>query len=180
MGYTHSYGWEEKLPHAEQFVFWSADVAQLLACYNENPPPNPFEGEWWFERYPTLFGQWDTTICGPHGFDQPLLRPDFVAFNGSRASENHCERFLIDVRHLARRHFYECKTWGNPYDLLITAALIRFYHYFPQIAIYCGGGVEGLDAGTALCEKAFGCGSNPLRSPSYCRFVDSVFRVRSA
>ncbi len=180
MGYTHSYGWEDRLPDAGQFALWSADVTRLLACYNENPPPNPWRDEPWFQKHPTLFGQWDTTICGPYGFDQPLIRSDFVAFNGKRASENDCESFLIDARYLEGRHFFSCKTWGHPYDLLITASLIRFEHYFPQIAIYCGGGVEGLDEGAELCRKAFGVGRNPLRDPAYCRFVDSIFSARSA
>lgn len=180
MGYTHSWGWADSLPHAEKFSLWSADVARLLACYKQNPPPNPWEDEPWFKFRPNLFGQWDTTICGPYGFDAPIIRPDFVAFNGNRETENNCESFLIDAKALKWRHFFSCKTWGNPYDLLITASLVRFEHYFPQIAIHCGGGVEGLDDGAELCRMAFGVGRNPLRDPAYCRFVDRVFGERSA
>ncbi|HEY0753546.1 MAG TPA: hypothetical protein VGD98_06255 [Ktedonobacteraceae bacterium] len=180
MGYTHSWGWEDTLPQAELFSVWSADVARLLTCYNEKPPLNPWRDEPWFKYHPDLFGQWDTTICGPYGFDKPIIRPDFVAFNGNRKSENDCEPCVIDAKALGWRCFFSCKTWGHPYDLLITAALIRFEHYFPSIAIYCGGGVEGLDAGAELCQQAFGIGRNPLKDPAYCRFVDSVFGERSA
>lgn len=180
MGYTHSWGWRSGLPEAELFSRWSVDVAHLLDCYNNNPPPNPWQDEPWFKYHPTLFGQWNTTICGPQGFDQPIIRPDFVAFNGNRATENNCEGFIMDARDLQGRCFFSCKTWGNPYDLLITASLIRFEFYFPQIAIFCGGGVEGLDEGAELCLKAFGVGRNPLRDPLYCRFVDNVFSERSA
>ena len=180
MGYTHSWGWDDTVPNANQFPLWSADVTRLLACYTMNPPANPWEEEPWFKLRPSLFGEWDTTIYGPHGFDPPIIRPDFVAFNGSRATENDCESFLIDAKALKWRHFFWCKTWGNPYDLLVTAALVRFEHYFPQIAIHCGGGVEGLDDAAELCRIAFGTGRNPLRDPSYCRFVDRVFGERSA
>lgn len=180
MGYTHSWGWADAIPHTEQFSLWSADVARLLDCYNDNPPPNPWKEEPWFKVRPDLFGPWDTTICGPYGFDTPIIRPDFVAFNGNRASENECESFIMDARTLRRRAFFSCKTWGNPYDLLITAALVRFKFYFPQIAIHCGGGVEGLDDAADLCRKAFGTGRNPLRDAAYCRFVDRVFGERSA
>lgn len=180
MGYTHSWGWADTIPHTEQFPLWSADVARLLASYTENPPPNPYQDEPWFKVRPDLFGHWDTTICGPYGFDKPIIRPDFVAFNGSRASENDCESFQMDARALKWRHFSSCKTWGNPYDLLVTAALIRFKYYFPEIAIHCGGGVEGLDDAARLCRATFGRGRNPLRDAAYCRFVDRVFGERSA
>ncbi|MEO7020110.1 MAG: hypothetical protein ABI234_08175 [Ktedonobacteraceae bacterium] len=180
MGYTHSWGWADTLPKVEQFSLWSADVARLLTCYTLNPPLNPWQDEPWFKLRPSLFGEWDTTICGPHGLDAPIIRSDFVAFNGNRATENNCESFQIDAKALTWRHFFWCKTWGNPYDLLVTAALIRFEHYFPQIAIHCGGGVEGLDDAADLCQAAFGVGRNPLRDPKYCRFVDRVFGERSA
>jgi hypothetical protein len=180
MGYTHSWGWADALPNAEQFSLWSADVRRLLACYKENPPPNPWEEEPWWHLAPHLMGKWDTTICGPYGFDEPIIRSDFVAFNGNRETENECEAFIVDARMLKHRHFFWCKTWGNPYDLLVTASLVRLQHYYPQIAIYCGGGVEGLDDAAQLCLTAFGAGQNPLRDPAYCRFVDRVFGERSA
>lgn len=180
MGYSHSWGWADTIPNANRFALWSADVTRLLACYNENPPSNPWEDEPWFKLRPGLFGEWDTTVCGPYGFGEPIIRPDFVAFNGNRETENDCEGFLIDIKDLNWRCFSWCKTWGNPYDLLVTAALVRFEHYFPQIAIHCGGGVEGLDDAADLCRMAFGVGRNPLRDPAYCRFVDRVFSERSA
>lgn len=180
MGYTHSWGWAEAIPNAGQFSQWSADVLRLLACYQENPPPNPWRDDPLLNYHPTFFGAWDTTIRGPYGFDVPLIRPDFVAFNGNRATENDCEAFVIDARDLRHRCYSFCKTWQNPYDLLVTAALIRFKHYFPRTAIYCGGGVEGLDDAAEFCRVAFGTGQNPLRDPAYCRFVDSIFGQRSA
>lgn len=180
MGYTHAWGWADSVPNAEQFPKWSADVRRLLACYRENPPLNPWREHPWFKYHPELFDAWDTAICGPYGVDAPILRPAFVAFNGNRATDNHCEAFLLDAKDLKFRCFSYCKTWGNPYDLLVTAALIRFKHYFPDIAIHCGGGVEGLDDAAELCRLAFGEGENPLRDPAYCRFVDRVFGERSA
>lgn len=180
MGYTHSWGWASSLPDIERFSLWSADVARLLTNYKENPPANPWENEPWFRFYPHLFGQWDTTICGPYGFDLPIIRPDFVAFNGNSATENSCESFTLDAKTLKWRHSCYCKTWGMPYDLLVTSALVRFEHYFPQIAIHCGGGAEGLDDAAELCRVTFGTGRNPLRDPVYCRFVDSFFDERSA
>lgn len=180
MGYTHSWGWADTIQHAEQFPLWSADVARLLAVYKENPPPNPWREEPWFRIHPNLFGHWDTAICGPYGFAEPIIRPDFVAFNGNRATENECESFQMDAQALKWRYFGSCKTRGNPYDLLVTAALIRFKYYFPEIAIHCGGGVEGLDDAARLCRIAFGQGRNPLRDAAYCRFVDRVFGQCSA
>lgn len=180
MGYTHSWGWTEFISQTEKFPLWSADVARLLAFYKKNPPPNPWENEPWFKVYPDLFGQWDTTICGPYGFDQPIIRPDFIAFNGNRATENNCESFVVDAKLLKRRHFFSCKTWGMPYDMLVTAALVRFAYYFPQVAIHCGGGAEGLDDAAELCRTVFGVGDNPLRDQVYCRFVDAAFGKRSA
>lgn len=180
MGYTHSWGWADAVSNVEQFPLWSADVARLLASYKENPPPNPWHEYHWFKHHPNLFGPWNTTICGPSGTGHPLICPTLVAFNGNRETENDCEDFTIEAQSLKHRGFSFCKTWGNPYDLLVTASLIRFEHYFPEIAIHCGGGVEGLDAAAELCERTFGVGRNPLRDPAYCRFVDRVFGDRSA
>jgi hypothetical protein len=180
MGYTHSWGWADTLPHPERFAQWSADIARLLASYKQKPPPNPWRDEPWFQVRPGLYGNWDTVICGPYGFDRPIIRPDFVAFNGNRASENDGENFVIDAQDLKWRHFSVCKTRGNPYDLLATAALVRFKSYFPAVAIHCGGGVEGLDDAAHLCRRAFGRGRNPLRDAAYCRHVDRIFGERSA
>jgi hypothetical protein len=180
MGYTHSWGWEETIPNYEQFPLWSADVEHLYDCYNENPPPDPYRKEPWSLFNPPFLGAWETTICGPHGDYYPIFRPEIVSFNGSRLTDNHCEAFEIRARDLEHRGFFSCKTWGNPYDLLVTAALVRFEYYFPQIAIHCGGGVEGLDDAVRLCQIAFGSARNPLRDASYCNFVDRTFGKRSA
>jgi len=180
MGYTHSWGWADGIANAAKFVRWSKDVEQLHASYCENPPPNPFQDEPWSRFHPILFGEWDATIRGPYGDASPLFCPEMVAFNGNRATENECEPFVIRAKDLEYPHFFWCKTWGNPYDLLVTAALIRFEHHFPQVAIYCGGGAEGLDDASDLCQLTFGTGRNPLRDPVYCRFVDRVFSQRSA
>ena len=96
MGYTHSWGWTDTIPNAEQFPLWSADVARLLACYKENPPSNPWEDEPWFRFHPNLYGQWDTTICGPYGFDAPIIRPDFVAYK-------QIECFICRGKHTKRK-----------------------------------------------------------------------------
>jgi hypothetical protein len=49
----------------------------------------------------------------------------------------------------------------QPYDLLVTAALVRLASYFPEIRVSSDGGIAGLQLGTRLCCDIFGAGVNP-------------------
>ncbi len=181
MGYTHSWGWADSIADAKKFARWSADVKLLHVAYNENPPLNPFDQSLFPFPIPKKLAEgWDYTIRGLEGTGAPTFTRKRVCFNGNQATDNHCESFLIYCNDLSYRRFFYCKTAGKPYDLLVTAALVRFEHYFPQLAIYCGGGVEGLDDAAQLCKKVFGVGRNPLLDPAYCRYVDNLFGDRSA
>jgi len=171
MGYSHSWEWNKRIADPLKFARWCGDVIVLLAYYYKNPPAQPTSDFLLDALLITGNAQRDVTICGPGGDCHPIFRPDRVSFNGNRATKNECEAFTIRATDLEHGCHSWCKTWANPYDLLVCAALVRFEHYFPQIKIQCGGGAAGLDAAAMLNQMAFGEVRNPLRDPIYQKFV---------
>jgi hypothetical protein len=60
--------------------------------------------------------------------------------------------------------FEFCKTARKPYDLAVTAALIRLAYHFPEGVEISSDGNEGeWEEGRALCERLFGVGVVPFR-----------------
>lgn len=173
MGYTHYWQW--KLPIAnseadvERFAQWSRDVKILLEHYPDLQP------HWAFLNYFPLPETWNITVRGPSGYGEPIFNDEQVAFNGDEATGNATEPFVIELSDLYEaKNFQFCKTSHDPYDLLVIAALVRFAHYFPTVALWSDGEESGLDAGAKLCRKAFGVGVNPLTVPAYREYIESV------
>jgi hypothetical protein len=83
------------------------------------------------------------------GTGKPQFNNKEVAFNGV-GDEDSCETFRID-RVYEYRHwddqtkpiFNFCKTGGyRPYDAMVKATLLLYWHFFPQCEISCDGGME--------------------------------------
>lgn len=170
MGYAHSWRWKSPLAHAEadaeKFAQWSRDVRLLAEYYPDLQPQYAFP---WARTH-------DISIRGPHGTGEPLFEKLLVAFNGDRETGNSTDSFVVALNNLYQENFFSfCKTAYDPYDLLVTAALVRFAHYFPEVAIWSDGEEEGLDAGAKLCSKAFGVGINPLRDLAYRKYCQWVW-----
>lgn len=173
MGYTHSWRWKSPLVNTERdvekFARWSQDARTLLGYYPDLQPYWPFLQ--WYDLPET----WDITIRGSSGSGEPVFGKERVIFNGDRETGNAHEDFAIELTDLYQAKFWSwCKTGHDPYDLLVIAALVRFAHYFPTVALWSDGEESGLDAGAKLCSKAFGVGINPLRDPEYRKYIGVV------
>jgi len=109
-------------------------------------------------------------ICGADGTGNPTITDSLVNFNGDVSQEERCENFYVSKEVLMEgNHFREhkgfraCKTRGYPYDLLVTAALVRLAYYFPTMQISSDGGWPGMWEGSILCQEVFGVGVNPVK-----------------
>src|SRR4051812_1585992 len=126
MGYTHYWKWNT-LPDAGRFAQWSEDVKTLIDS---------------LFLYPELTGG-TLKICGPDGVGSPIVTDSKVAFNGDDEADEAHESFIVDLHNpkplvtLLGPTFPDdislfdsfCKTAREPYDLVVTASLIRLaYH----------------------------------------------------
>ncbi len=162
MGYTHYWNWEEPVANAERFVQWSKDVQRLLEEYPSEPNRWVFEG-----KFPSPEHWSEKKICGMEGTGEPVVSSTEVAFNGDAHFGNDDEPFALNLKMLGEPNgFCWCKTGYSPYDLMVTAALVRLHHYFPAINISSDGEFSGFEAGTAFCRRVFGEATNPIDDAS--------------
>jgi hypothetical protein len=173
MGYSH-YLWRPRELDREQWREWVGDVRQILANLPAQVPQTyyPLDG-------PPVSVQAALIVAGPLGSGQPELNDEFVSFNGGGHVElgGHlnrlwCETFQLD-RDLGgegfpgpdeRGWYFECcKTRQMPYDLAVTASLIRLAHRFPEgVQVSSDGGPEDWQAGLDLCRQVFGHAELPF------------------
>jgi len=109
-------------------------------------------------------------IFGSDGTGNPTITDSLVAFNGDASQEEMYESFYVSKEELMEgnpslehKGFGACKTQGKPYDLLVTAALVRLAYYFPTMQISSDGGWPGMWEGSILCQEVFGVGVNPVK-----------------
>jgi hypothetical protein len=126
LGYTHYWEWTHPIADQERFSSWSREVAFLL----QHLPAYGYNG-----RDPLV-------IRSFKGDGEPRCSDEEVSFNGdyTMGQDLGHEGFRITFADLKEEnHFNCCKTAGKPYDLLVTAALIRFAYYFPDAIITSDG-----------------------------------------
>ncbi len=160
MGYTHYWEWR-KAPDATRFTQWSQDVKVIIDS---------------LFLFPELT-EGSLEICGADGTGQPVTADRLVAFNGNIEEDEAAEGFIIGMDNpqpfVGFRPSYLpvdnipvdgfCKTAREPYDLVVTAALIRLAEYFPKaVKIFSDGDEEDWEDGSQLCIKIFGTGEIPL------------------
>lgn len=159
MGYTHYWKWNT-LPDAGRFAQWSEDVKTLIDS---------------LFLYPEITGG-VLNICGPDGTGNPELSDTRVAFNGDDSADEAHESFIIDLHNpkplstLLGAGFTDdlalfdsfCKTGREPYDLVVTSALIRLGYHFPDVEISSDGWEEDWQEGSQLCQQIFGEGAIPF------------------
>ena len=60
------------------------------------------------------------TICGPDGYDEPIISADCIAFNGCGEKDLEYEAFVINNEY---NKVDFCKTATKPYDYAVREAL---------------------------------------------------------
>ena len=186
MGYDH-YLWRPPELDLERWRDWVGDVREIIANLPASVPKtyHPLDGPPVTVRAPLIVG-------GPVGNEgRPQLNDHRVAFNGAGWAdvEGRPQR-LWGASFWIERHFdrvldspllgdpYEpfgpdpdergwwCdsfRTNQRPYDLAVTASLIRLAHRFPEgVQVSSDGGPEEWQAGLDLCRDVFGHAELPF------------------
>jgi hypothetical protein len=120
-------------------------------------------------RYRDLGKPWPSKNAeGVEANNNPVVGPWFSgALLDTRVCGGNCagEHFLVDRSFLLRswdqledgRYFCSCETQYKPYDLLVTAALVRLKERLgDQILISSDGGEQGFADAKRLCRELFG------------------------
>src|SRR6266567_2085070 len=159
MSYAHYWMWENPMTDSERFSMWSRDVGMLLEEYPDYP------NHWYYEGHipVPLPKNWAMKkICGPFGTGEPIITKTEVAFNGDGEAHNMHDGFRIRFEELQQPHgFRGCRTNCKPYDLLVTAALVRLRSYFPEVYLSSDGKERGFQQGAQFCRDVFGIGEIP-------------------
>jgi len=104
-------------------------------------------------------------IRGGHGTGEPTFTSDLISFNGDAVGGMYHETFYFEREFEPEswqtpdengRYFSFCKTARKPYDLLVTAVLIRVKHHFPEIIVYSDGESRDWIEGLILVAEVFG------------------------
>ena len=191
MGYSH-YLWRPRELDLERWREWVGDVREIVRNLPARVPQTyyPLDG-------PPVIVQAQLIVSGPIGnVGRPELTDSAVAFNGAgcvdvdgQPQRLWGESFYVDrvfhppVRDVQlpsdpyesygpkpdERGWYceDYKTNGRPYDLAVTASLIRLAHRFPEgVQISSGGGPEEWQAALDLCREVFGHAELPFTGHS--------------
>jgi hypothetical protein len=173
MGYSH-YWWRAPELDQEPWNGWVHDVRQIVDNLPARVPQTyyPLDG-------PPVTVQAPLIVAGPLGEGSPWGNEKFVSFNGGgwadvdgRPQRLWCETFSVDRivhpqgsedRDGRGWYFQCCKTRQQPYDLAVTASLIRLAHRFPEgVQVSSDGWPEDWQAGLDLCRKVFGHAELPF------------------
>lgn len=120
-------------------------------------------------RYRDLGKPWPSpTAAGVESTNHPVVGPWFSgALLETRVCGGCCagEPFAVDRVFLVRdwdqqddgRYFQSCETAYKPYDLAVTATLIRLKEHFPeQVSISSDGQEHAFEDAKRLCRQLFG------------------------
>jgi hypothetical protein len=103
-------------------------------------------------------------LAGQGGTGPAIMTGDLVACNGATTYDGGplviARRYRVTPRQCPDEHgryFTCCKIGALPYDLPVTAALIRLQRWFPaDVEVSSDGGPPGWADGQALCASLFG------------------------
>ena len=177
MGYTH-YVYRAPELDLPTWRRWVDDVRHILRNLPERTSISlyPLDGL-------VLTLQVPLQVAGPLGTGRPELTDELVSFNGGghvdvagRPVRLGCETFYLERRRQPeewqtpdeRGWIFECcRTRRIPYDLVVTAVLVRLAYHFPEgVEVSSDGGTEEWEAGVELCRRLFGFAVLPFAIPA--------------
>lgn len=146
MGYTHYWTRPKKLPETA-FLLWREDIKKLL----DNLPE-------YSENAGGYYADAPLSIVGKADRNGSRFAQGIVWFNGAGAWDDcslGCEDFFM--RRISKEMNDFCKTERRPYDLVVTAALIRFqYRFGSAVSIASDGKEKDWAHALSWCQKLFG------------------------
>ena len=96
---------------------------------------------------------------------EPIANDEMISFNGVGDNSHETMQISRTQRKLPFESGKEelcfgfCKTARKLYDVIVTAVLIAFKHYFPHAKISSDGNNEDFEEGRNICNELFGYGS---------------------
>ena len=124
MGYTHY--WYRKVGEDHNQKEWNTFGVQALRIVNKSEIPL---GDWDGENRPIFnFDRIELNGIGEDGHEPLILHREVPEQPSYRADEPD--------------YFEFCKTACKPYDLVVTAILLLYKHYFPTVKVSSDGDVE--------------------------------------
>lgn len=112
------------------------------------------------------------SICGPHGYDDPIITPARIALNGSADRDEDYETFVIEERNPNVKYHPNdfCKTARQPYDAVCTAILIAATTHGDEVGSD-GSLTDWIDSGgVSLYERAIA----PLTARQVLTIIDMI------
>lgn len=136
MGYTHY--WDIKSPLEQKtFKLFTDDVKKIINFVSNKKNKN----------YIRLTG-----IDGSESEESnPYVNDDGVFLNGFDLDAH--ETFCIKQKDIGSDF---CKTQRKPYDKVVTAILLLFKEYFPDVVLISDGTEEDWEFGKKLCYESTG------------------------
>jgi hypothetical protein len=131
----------------EIMIPWPSEMASLSEV-NADPCANKTDGEWYAgtsvsQRVAPIK---NNTGKGSGSYETVMIECDMTLPEWKKADK---ETGLF---------FDCCKTAYRPYDLAVTAVLISFKHYFPEVVIASDGEEKDWLDGKFLCRRILGYG----------------------
>ncbi len=97
----------------------------------------------------------DIKICGGQGDGEPVFDSEQIWFNGDAEQDLDHETFALTI---TPQTFNFCKTARKPYDLLVCASLLLYWHFFKEhgVTISSDGDLEDWQPAIDLVKKVTG------------------------
>lgn len=172
MGYTH-YWRRPLLLEAARFKAWAEDVRKIVAA-TDGKPIN-YTGYSYDSAADKVIKHEEIVPLRIVGWDgdggEPEISDTLVSFNGEGDYSHetfHVEQQMSlerwDVPDARGWYFAFCKTARKPYDVVVTASLIRLAYHFPEgVEVSSDGTVGEWEDGRQLCEELFGFAVVPFQ-----------------
>jgi len=145
LGFTHYTNSEstKKLPQAR----WDMFVEAVKHVYAELPKQSLSAGAY-YEDDPLK-------ICGGQGDGEPVFDSEQIWFNGDESQDLNHEIFQLCI---FPSPFSFCKTARKPYDLMVCATLLLYWHFFKEhgITISSDGDLEDWKPAIELVKQVTG------------------------
>jgi len=145
VGYTSYWNTKstEKLPQAR----WDMFIKAVKHVYAELPEQSLSAGGYHTND--------PLKICGGQGDDEPVFNSEQIWFNGDAEKKLDHETFSL---HIIPEEFSFCKTARKPYDLMVCATLLLYWHFFKEhgVKISSDGDLEDWKPAIELVKQVTG------------------------
>ena len=133
MGYTHYWTMPDDATYAEAWAQIVRDTQMIADAVSERG---------------IVLGNWN-------GVGTPTIDNGTISFNGWASADEDYESFTLNAPGSGSSNFEFCKTGLRPYDLAVTAVLLRVHMLVPSFTISSDGGDDAWTEARELIAELF-------------------------